>query len=259
MISAGFISQRKNKMWIFLLQGESLMFQNRYATLIGQSKRQDVMIGQLGMLRNFESKSLRAFLDQCICGSTRTRNEKCTDLNHYERSNYVAYKGNQLKDLGDESFPKLSSFFIQYLNDILDEIYVYFPNEGQKSKAKLKMSAFDPFDHQRWPTSRAGVASYVPGSIKDVSNMFGVTYSNTLQMDFNDLVSGILKNSLDIESQDIIGNQQLGTVNHLFWCKHKKDDHLVFWIHVLEKFAQKLTGDLELLLRKILTVPMGSG
>ena len=209
-------------MLTFLLQDESLKFQNRYATLIGQSKRQAVMIGQLGMLRSFEGKSLRRFLDQCTCGSTRTRNEKCTDLNHYERSNYVAYKGNQLKDLSNDSFPKLSSFFVQYLNDILDQIYIYFPDEGQKSKAKLKMSSFEPFDHEGWPTSRAGIASYVPGSIKDVSNMFGVPYSNTLQMDFNDLVSGILKNSLDIEHQDVIGNQQLSVENHLFWCKHKK-------------------------------------
>ena len=234
------------------------MFQNRYGTLIGQSEREAIMKGQLGTLRRLVGRSLNKFLSECQCGRTQFGSDQCTDLNHYEASSYVSFRGNQVVDLSDDSFPKLSTFFGQYLDDLLAEIDIYFPGEAQKNKAKLKMSAFDPFDHKKWPSSRSGIAEYVPLSIEDASNMFGVNYNNNLQEDFNKLVTNILKNSLEIEPEDMVGNQELGITNQHFWCNHKRDDHLIFWIHVLEKFSL-MSEDLQLLIRKILTVPMGSG
>ena len=68
------------------------------------------------------------------------------------------------------------------------------------------------------------------------------------------------QNSITIEpTQSMKVNQQIGITNPNFWCQHKKDDHLVFWIQVLEKFGRQMTDDLKLLIRRILVIPMGSG
>ena len=208
------------------LQGESLIFQHRYATLIGQSKREDVMKGHLKTLKMFRGRSLAKYLSECKCGPSRSRNDQCTDLAQYETSNYVSFRGNQISDLGDESFPALSSFYKQYLDDLVDQIDLYFPGEGQKSKAKLKMNSFDPFDHEKWPSSRYHINDYIPKSIKDAAKMFGINYNNVLQEDFNQLVTGILKNSIDNVSPSMIANQKIAIESENFWCKHKKDDHL---------------------------------
>ena len=236
-----------------------MMFQNRYATLIGQSEREGVMINQIGYLKNLRGTSLKKFLKECKCGVSRTRNQECANLQQYETSNYVSFRGNEVSDLEDESFPKLSTFYNQYLADLLSEIEIYFPGEGQKNKAKLKMKAFIPFDHQKWPSSSLHIPGYTPKSIEDVAKMFSVSYDNRMQEEFNELVKGILKNSLKIESQDMIGNEDLSITNQDFWCQHKKDDHLMFWIYVLEKFSPKMSENLKLLIRKILVLPMGSG
>ena len=247
-------------MTALLIQGESLKFQNRYGTLIGQSDREKVMKGQLIMLKKLWGRSLKKFLSECKCGSTRSRSDQCTDLQEYEASNFVSFRGKQVDDLRDDSFPKLSTFYNQYLDDLLEEIDIYFPGVAQKNKAKLKMSAFDPFDHEKWPSSRYHIPNYATKSIEDASDMFSVTYTSALQEEFNDLVTTILRNSISIEpSQSRKVNQQIGITNPNFWCQHKKDDHLVFWIQVLEKFGRQMTDDLKLLIRRILVIPMGSG
>ena len=110
------------------------MYQNRYGSLIGQSKREATMIGQIGILKRLVGKSLNAFLSECRCGTTRSRNDQCKDLQQYEASPYVTFRGNQLSDSGDSSFPKLSTFYSQFANDLIDEIKIYFPGEGEKNK-----------------------------------------------------------------------------------------------------------------------------
>ena len=235
------------------------MFQNRYATLIGQSGREDVMKGQLGTLKSLLGKSFKKFLRECKCGVTRSRNQQCTDLQDYETSNYVSFRDNEIFDLEDEHFPKLSTFFEQYLKDLLDEIDVYFPGQEEKKKAKLNMKAFRAFDQTKWPTSSLHIPNYTPKSIKEVAKIFSINYDNSLQTEFNELVTTILKNSIEIESQGMIGNEDLSIANQDFWCQHKKDDHLMFWIYLLEKFSPKMSNDLILLIRKILILPMGSG
>ena len=217
------------------------------------------MTGQIGTLKRLVGQSLGAFLKECQCGTTRSRNEKCKDLQQYEASTYVSYRGNQIYDSGDTNFPKLSSFYSQYIDDILDQIKTYFPGEGQKNKAKIKMSIFEALDHEKYPSSRLKIPDYVPKSIKEVSKLFGVNYNNALQENFNTLVTDILKNSIIEPSQSMKVNEKISISNQNFWCLYKKSDHLTFWIQVLEKFGRKMTEDLKLLLRKILVIPMGSG
>ena len=99
-------------------------------------------------------------------------------------------------------------------------------------KAKLKMSIFNPLDHEKWPTSELKIREYEPESIQEVSKLFGVTYNNILQKDFNNLVTTILKDSIDEPSQSMKVKEKISITNQYFWCRHKKDDHSVFWIQV---------------------------
>ena len=101
-------------------------------------------------------------------------------------------------------------------------------------KAKLKMSIFDPLDHEKWPTSELKIREYRPKSIEEVSKVFGVNYNNNLQEDFNNLVTNILRDSIDEPSQSTKVKEKISITNQYFWCRHKKDDHSVFWIQVRE-------------------------
>ena len=75
-----------------LLQRESLRFQYRYGTLIGQSEREAVMTGQLGILKRLVGQSLREFLNECKCGSTRTRSNHDFKLRpRAVRTNYFKF------------------------------------------------------------------------------------------------------------------------------------------------------------------------
>ena len=64
-------------------------------------------------------------------------------------------------------------------------------------KAQLNMKAFEPLNHQIWPKTQQSIITYQPGNIEVLSKMFGVVYSQDLQKEFNDLVTLILKNSVD--------------------------------------------------------------
>ena len=242
-----------------VFKGESKKFQERYSTLIGQSTRESVMKGQLLMIRKGYGRAFREFLGECLCGPSRLRaTQSCNTLSNYEVSMYVSFRGFQLKEVTDDDFPRLSTFFNDYIDDLVEEVNIFFPGEADENKAKLKMSAFDPLDNQRWPSSKTHVENYTPESISDVAKIFNVKYDSILQEEFNQLVKTILQNSLENEPQQQIGKRKRFTGNEDFYCRHKKDDPLLFWTWVLEEFGSKMSENLKLLIRKILTVPMGS-
>ena len=238
---------------------ESKKFQERYSTLIGQSEREEMMKYQLQMIRGGRGPSFRNFLHECLCSpSHNIVGMPCRTLSDYEVSMYVTFRGYELKEVSDENFPRLSTFWNEYIDDLEDQIHVFFPGEGQKNKAKLKMSAFDPLNNQEWPTTRNDIENYVPGSIKEVAKIFNIYYDNNLQEDFNQVVKTILENSLEDEPQQQVGQRKRPMGDGSFYCRHKKDDPMLFWLWVLEEFASTMSEDLKLLIKKVLIVPMGS-
>ena len=240
-----------------VFKSESLKFQERYSTLIGQSGREGVMKGQLLHLKQLMGISLKKYLSQCKCGASKRRADPCTSLAHYEVSMYVEFRGEQLNEVADENFPRLSSFLDSYIQKLLKQIEDFFPEGGEANKAKLKMSAFDPLDNQKWPVSKYHIPTYTPKSIKDLAKMFGVAYDSNLQDEFNKLITTILKNSLEMDAQHQQGNKNLYVANQLFYCDHRKDDPLLMWTWILEKFGKSMSPKLKLLIRKVLIVPMG--
>ena len=114
-----------------------------------------------------------------------------------------------------------------------------------------------PIDNQKWPVSKYHIPTYSPGSIKDLAKTFHIAYDNNLQEEFNKLVKTILENSLETDPQHEHGNRRFHVANRQFYCNHRKDDPLHYWIWVLEKFGNSMSSKLQLLLRKVLIVPMG--
>ena len=132
-------------------------------------------------------------------------------------------------------------------------------------KAQLDMKAFEPLNHQIWPKTQQSIMTYQPGNIEALSKMFSIDYTQDLQKEFNDLVTLILKNSYDttpLENSPFRGERHkyefnLNIDNDQFWCNQNKDDPALFWTWIANKFPMSL--QLKLLIRRVITVPMGSG
>ena len=240
-----------------IFKAESKKFQERYSTLIGQSLREQMVKVELDLIRRGYGVSFRKFLEECLCAPSQyIAAQPCQTLSNYEVSMHVSFRGYELKEISDDNFPRLSTFWNDYLDDLEDQINVFFPGEGQKNKAKLKMSAFDPLDNQKWPSTENGIENYTPESIKDLAKIFNVQYNNNLQKEFNKLVKTILENSLENEPQE--QEEQMKRSMGDFYCRHRKDDPLLFWIWVLEEFGSNMSENLKLLIKRVLIVPMGS-
>ena len=103
---------------------------------------------------------------------------------------------------------------------------------------KLDMSIFDAFDVSLWPTSMALIEDYIPGSIKEISELVNVDFGVEVQLEFNALVKTLLKTNL--------------------YCTTRKSSALDFWSGVLREYGVMMSNELKWVIQSITIIPYSS-
>ena len=91
---------------------ESIEYQHRYSSLVGQSRRQVDLKDDLEKLKDNGGKQFQEFLNVAKCYSDPSQPETavpCKSLSVYENS-YVVYNELELFDGDTQDFPRLSSY-----------------------------------------------------------------------------------------------------------------------------------------------------
>ena len=227
-----------------LFKDQSLEFQTRYSTLIGQSKREEKLIYLLDLVENGKGENLKAFLAKTNCYQDNPANGRpCQSIYHYDNSN-VQFEGYSLHEVkvmdenGQEEnkYQKLTLWKGDYIQEIKNQIASFFPVNGDKTKGRLALRMFDVLDQTRWPVSKAKKLAYVPGSIEPIKSLFGVV-GDDLQEEFERVVAQVL-------------------ASRRLYCWNKRSPPLLFWAKVLRKIEMKI--ELKSLLLKVLCIPFSS-
>ena len=217
----------------------SLLFQERYSSLIGTSKIEEMIISTLDDIATGLGKNLKSFLDNCVCHATqRSPGVKCASIADYEAADKVFYKNIQLYENFQAQgtlYPKLSSYKNTYIELLKEELALHFPAQGNEKKGKLKMKLFDVLDQTKYPTDPAAKASFIPGSITEIAKMFGIN-DRTIQQEFNRVV----KVALTSESH----------------CANRKSNPLYYWVEVIRNVP--MTKNLKYVLQGVLSIPFSS-
>ena len=186
-------------------------------------EKESMLKDSIKKLGEMKGKRMVKFLDEAICYSTNpSEGTPCKTLEKYEESN-VEYKGTVISSNDLDTFPLFSSIVQGYVSEILTEIDFYFPNviARNTNRAKLDMSMFEPLNQKKWPTTDEEKRSYIPGSIRRLAKLLDRSLNtraqNDLQVEFKNLVGQVLEKDA-------------------FFCKHSKDDPLVFWTNVVNNF-----------------------
>ena len=169
---------------------DSMTFQRRFGSLIGQAERESKLVVDLKKIANGEGKYTQEFLASCICykNPNKSDKKKCTDISMYE-SSFVDYKGVELLDMGSNGLPKLTSVINAYLEEVLKSITKYFPHTFTRKThpAKLNMAMFSPFNQAEWSVGEISRGNVQVGSIKEVAAAVRIPFDNQLQKEFENL------------------------------------------------------------------------
>ena len=227
-----------------LFKDQSLEFQTRYSTLIGQSRREEKLQYLLNLIDNEKGENLKAFLAKTICYQDNPANGRpCENIQEYDAS-HVLYEGYSLhevivKDKNDQDvnkYQKLSTWKSTYIQEIRNQLDAFFPVNGDKTKGRVAMKIFDVLDQTTWPVSPAKKLAYVPGSIEPIKALFGVA-NDDLQQEFERVVAAIL-------------------ADRKLYCRNKRSPPVLFWAKVLRQIEMRI--ELKSLLLKVLCIPFSS-
>ena len=134
-----------------LFKDQSLEFQTRYSTLIGQSRREEKLLYLLDLIDNGKGENLKAFLAKTICYQDNPANGRpCESIEEYDAS-HVLFEGYSLhevfvKDKNNQDvnkYQKLSTWKSTYIQEIRNQLDVFFPVNGDKTKGRVAMKIFD--------------------------------------------------------------------------------------------------------------------
>ena len=227
-----------------LFKDQSLEFQTRYSTLIGQSRREQKITYLLNLIENEKGESLKAFFGKTICYQDNPANGRpCQSIAEYDNSN-VQYEGISLhevlvKDANGHDvnkYQKLSVWKSTYIQEIKNQMDSFFPINGDATKGRVAMTMFDVMDQTRWPVGKAQKQSYIPGSIEPIKTLFGVV-GDDLQQEFERVV------------KEVLADRKL-------YCRNKRSPPVLFWAKVIRKID--MTSQLKSLLLKVLCIPFSS-
>ena len=219
----------------------SLFFQKQYTTLVGQVDKEAKLKSSIKELESIKGKTISKFLEEAKCfppTSSSSSGTPCMTLENYEESR-VEYKGTEISSNDLQTYPKLSSYLSSYVNEILNQIDVFFPSVISRTtnKAKLDMMIFEPLNQKNWPTTDQEKAAYAPGSIRQLAKVLNMNNENQIQNEFRGLIKKIL-------------------ADDAFFCKHQKDDQLIFWTFVVKRFS--MSDTLRYFLLASVLTPMSS-
>lgn len=216
---------------------DSMTFQRKFGTLIGQADRERKLVTDLKKIANGEGKNTQDFLAKSVCYKNPNKSDKkqCTSIQMYEES-FVEYKGVELLDMGSEGIPRLSSFLNKYLEEVLKTIENYFPHTYSRktNPAKLNMEIFSPFNQELWQWQ----GNLAVGSIKEAAKAVNIEYTIALQNEFEKLVQTMKMN--------------------IMYCMNKKSDPFYFWLSVLKDFGSNMSPKLRQLIKSIIIIPWSS-
>ena len=227
-----------------LFKDQSLEFQTRYSTLIGQSKREHKLVYLLDLVDNGNGENLKAFLAKTNCYQTNPANGRpCQSIEEYDTSS-VLYEGYSLHEVKIQDangqdvnkYKKLSEWKSTYIQEIKNQLASFFPVNGDKTKGRVPMQMFDVLDQTTWPVGKAKKLAYTPGSIEPIKSLFGVV-DDDLQEEFERVVASVL-------------------ADRKLYCRNKKSPPVLFWAKVLRKIVMK--NELKSLLLKVLCIPFSS-
>ena len=227
-----------------LFKDQSLEFQTRYSTLIGQSRREEKIIYLLDLIANGKGDNLKAFFEKTICYLEDPANgSPCQSIEEYDTMN-VQYEGFSLHEVAVadpnggqvNKYQKLSEWKNNYIQEIKNQLDSFFPVNGDKTKGRIAMKMFDVLDQTRYPVSKAKKLAYVPGSIEPIKSLFNVV-GDDLQEEFERVVALVL-------------------ADRKLYCRNKRSPPLLFWAKVLRKIPMK--KELKSLLLKVLCIPFSS-
>ena len=229
---------------IDLFSQESLHTQKKGATLIGMGKRKEMLLANLEKVRQLNGDQFKKYLSECSCfrfvrmANQFINNERpakpCSSLAEYESSPFIVYKTIILKntqltesDGRTLQFDKISTFVESYIDDLVDEINNYLPDD--------ELLKFDALDHSLWhledPQWR------IP-SVREVAVLFGLDA---------DLIQAQFTKFLDDLRMDLT-----------WWSRNKAGENSspeYFWPAVLNN--RILDTEFANLIRQVLVVPMG--
>ena len=227
---------------IDLFSKESQYTQRKGATLIGMGERKKQLLKNLNDIKEHKGENFKQFLSECSCFRTQLQVNKflqnkipkkaCADLQAFERSPYVVYKGIVAKDTKlkvpnidriELQFGKISAMIGPYVDELVEKVNSYMPDK--------ELSKFDGLDQTLWFKDD----SWTTPNLKEVAQMFGVN-PRLVQKQFEELI------------------EKLRTEEH-WWCENFASAPEFFWAAVLNR--QNPGQDLADLIRKILVVPMG--
>ena len=237
------------------------------------------MIFYLESLKNGEGKQFNEFIKACKCGQIKANLANCNNLNQYETAKYVYYQDIELYKGSDYLYPKLSTFKDDYVDQIREELVGFFPKYGNEQKARVPTNIFTPLNQALWPDDKNKIQMYEPGSIQEIAKIFDVTYTATLQEEFDKLVKTILEEATisdqssidpgDLSDPLVVDelieheNKRLKLQQRLiiqqqehFFCDFKNSDPVLFWEVVLRKFPT--SPPLQRLIKSSIIIPLGS-
>ena len=188
-----------------------------------------------------QGKTLQAFIKETQCYSEDlTSHAPCASLEAFEETEIVEYKGTPIYG-NNPDYPNLSSFMVQYIDEILKQVETFFPTKFAQNtnRAKLDMSIFQPLYQRIWPTKDEDKKTFSPGSIKQLATALNLNYNAKLQKEYDELVRKIL-------------------LDKSLFCSDKKSDPLIFWITVLKSYKNDISEDLQHLIMSANILPMSS-
>lgn len=227
------------------LTQESLTFQTRYSTIVGDSKREQRLLQAMDEIRDQGGVNLNRFLQETTCYSPGFTNPRtCMHIHDFENAFHVTYRGinlhetpilDQKTNIWGLKYPRLTSYKDTYIQEMKDQINKFYPSQGDPKKGKIKMSIFDVLDPSTYPIRPNDKQNFVPGSIEEVANLFQVD-RNGLQAEFN----RVLK-------------QAFSTDLH---CKNRKSNALFYWTEMMNNI--EMSQPLKYLLMAVFSVPFSS-
>ena len=196
------------------------------------------------------------FLQECQCyssawdehlmASTLEVGKPCKDIETYEASRIVVYKGLDLQDkLPESEMAKLSSIKDEYTSLLLTSIDVFFPEiimdkkDPNRRKEKDKMDSLQTLDHRYWK--------------KDApldEEMFRDAFKFLLPNRAKEYVPiGVINNFKELRARIMLDND--------FFCEASKSKPTSFWTQVLRKYDD-IDGQIVEMVQVALTMPLGS-
>ena len=213
--------------------------------------RKDNLIKDLKKIQNYNGPVFENFLKSTLCFQTTNDRDsyfggkipirkECHTLTKFEESSFVGWHNAILEETdltkksknedGDvievEQFPKSSEVLKKYIDEIIENTKYRMP--------KVEFGVFDALNQKKWKLTNK---NFKAPKVTKLATMFQMN-EVTVQEQFDKLVD-------EMKLQ----------VN--WWCRNKDSFPSFFWAEAFRKF--QMGNEIELLIRKILTVPSGSG